>query len=81
MQRLQQDYDAVVVGTSTKAADSSSALPLLGRVLLCLAGHLRIGDAWWWHVCSVFACAVIPLSFTALLAYATAITSGLASPW
>ena len=81
MQSLQQDYDAVVVGTNTKPMDSSSALPLLGRVLLRLAGHLRIGDAWLWQVYSILACAVIPSGLTALLAYVTAITSGLASHW
>ena len=64
-----------------RPTNSPSALPLLGRVLLCMAGHLRVGDGCWWHVCSLFPCAMLPLSSTALLAYATAMTSGLASHW
>ena len=80
MENLQQGCDAVVIGTrSNNPADSSSALPCLGRLLLCLVGHLRFGDSWCCHTYCFFAWAVPPLSLTALCA--ASISSGLTSKW
>ena len=82
MENLQQGCDAVVIGTrSNNPADSSSALPCLGRLLLCSVGHLRFGDSWCCRAYSFFAWAVLPLSLTALMVYDTSLSSGLGSNW
>ena len=82
MENLQQGYDAVVMGTrSNKKADSSSALPCLGRLLLCLVGQLRFGDSWCSMAYCFLAWAVLPFSLMALLVYDTSVSSGLMSKW
>ena len=88
MEQLRQHYDAVVVGSTSQASPSGnnenlgqSAFPCLGRVLLCLVGHLQFGTGLPSWLFSFFSFAVLPVSLTGLLVCATAVVSGAVTHW
>lgn len=83
MEKLRQSYDAVVLGRGGSAIPmmSESAFPWLGRILLCLVGHMHFAVGLPSRIFCFLSYAVLPLVATGLLAFATATTSGITSKW
>lgn len=89
MEALRTTYDAVVIGTTSGVSPTveenmklgQSAFPCFGRFLLCLVGHLQFGTGWSSWLFSLFSFAVLPVSLTALLFFATVVTGGASTLW
>ena len=81
LEELRMNYDAVIAEfNTTKVSRRSvedgevSALPRVGRCLLCMAGHLRFGEGLASRCFAILSFGVIPMAMSGLLLYGGAVS-------